>query len=83
MPDLADYLKALNELKGEGAIPERCELRQVRYLNNIIERDHGFFKRLVKPGPGFFSFQATWQTLQGYEVTLPCMDHLPQDLYPE
>ena len=82
MPDLADYLKALNELKGESDVPERCELRQVSYLN-IIEPDHGFFKQLVKPGPRFFSFQATWGTLQGYEVTIPFMAHLPQDLYPE
>ena len=83
MPDLADYLKALNEFKGEGAVPERCELSQVRYLNNIIEQDHGFFKRVVKAVPGFFSFQATWQALQGYEVTIPFMAHHPRDFYPE
>jgi IS6 family transposase len=25
-------------------------------------------KRLVKPGMGFFSFETSWHTLQGYEV---------------
>jgi transposase, IS6 family len=34
---------------------EGCELRQVKYLNNIVEQDHRFIKRRVKPGLGFFS----------------------------
>jgi hypothetical protein len=37
-------------------------------LNNLIEQDHRFIKRLVKPGMGFFSFETAWRTLQGYEV---------------
>lgn len=44
-----------------------CELRQSNYLNNLIEQDHRFIKRLVKPGMGFFSFETAWRTLQGYE----------------
>ena len=56
------------ELKAEGAIPEGCELRQVKYLNNIVEQDHRFIKRRVKPGLGFFSPETAWNTLQGYEV---------------
>jgi IS6 family transposase len=64
----AAYPKAFKELKEEGAIPNRGELRQVKYLNNIVEQDHRFIKRRVKPGLGFFSFETTWNTLQGYEV---------------
>ena len=60
--------KAFNELKAEGHISEGCELRQVKYLNNLIEQDHRFIKRLTKPGMGFFSFETGWQTLQGFEV---------------
>jgi transposase, IS6 family len=56
------------ELKAEGAIPEGCELRQVKYLNNIVEQDHRLIKRRVKPGLGFFSPETAWNTLQGYEV---------------
>ena len=44
------------------------ELRRVKYLNNLIEQDHRFIKRLVKPGLGFFSVESAWRTLQGYEV---------------
>jgi transposase, IS6 family len=64
----AAYLKAFNELKAEGYLPESCELRQVKYLNNLIEQDHRFIKRLTKPGMGFFSFETAWRTLQGYEI---------------
>ena len=64
----AAYPKAFHELQAEGAFAERCELRQSKYLNNVIEQDHGFIKRLVKPGLGFCSFQTAWRTLQGYEV---------------
>lgn len=40
----------------------------MKYLNNLIEQDHRFIKRLVKLGLGFFSFETAWRTLQGYEV---------------
>jgi len=64
----AAYPKAFNELKVEGHILESCELRQVKYLNNRIEQDHRFIKRLTKPGMGFFSFETAWRTLQGFEI---------------
>jgi transposase, IS6 family len=64
----AAYPKAYNELQAEGAIADSCELRQVKYLNNIVEQDHRFIKRRVKPGLGFFSMESAWRTLQGYEV---------------
>jgi IS6 family transposase len=64
----AAYPKALTELKATGVMPAACELRQVKYLNNLIEQDHRFIKRLVKPGLGFGSFKTAWRTLQGYEV---------------
>jgi IS6 family transposase len=52
----------------EGLLPEGSGLRQSKYLNNVIEQDHRFIKRRVKPGLGFFSFETEWQTLQGYEI---------------
>jgi IS6 family transposase len=64
----AAYPKAFNELKAVGIIAESCELRQVKYLNNLIEQDHRFIKRLTKPGMVFFSFETAWRTLQGYEI---------------
>ncbi len=64
----AAYPKAIADLKAAGILPAAVELRQVKYLNNLIEQDHRFIKRRVKPGLGFFSFETAWRTLQGYEV---------------
>jgi IS6 family transposase len=64
----AAYPKAFKELKAEGNLPRDCELRRVKYLNNIVEQDHRFIKRLVKLGMGFYSFETAWRTLQGYEM---------------
>ncbi len=64
----AAYPKAIAELKAAGILPESVELRQVKYLNNLVEQDHRFIKRLVKPGMGFFSMETAGRTLQGYEV---------------
>jgi len=50
----AAYPKAFKELKAERMVPSTCELRQSKYLNNIVEQDHRFSKRLVKLGMGFF-----------------------------
>jgi transposase, IS6 family len=64
----AAYPKAIADLKATGTLPQAVELRQVKYLNNLIEQDHRFIKRLTKPGMGFFSFETAWRTLQGFEV---------------
>ena len=65
----ASYPPAIEELKEEGLLPKDCETRQVKYLNNIVEQDHRFIKRRVRPGLGFHSFHTAWRTLRGYEIT--------------
>jgi IS6 family transposase len=64
----AAYPKAFKELKAKRMMPGPCELRQSKYLNNLIEQDHRCIKRLIKLGMGFFSFETAWRTLQGYEM---------------
>ncbi len=64
----AAYPKAFKELKAERVLPDSGELWQSKYLNNLIERDHRFIKRLVKLGMGFFSCETAWRTVQGYEA---------------
>ncbi len=44
------------------------KLRQIKYLNNIVEQDHRGIKRLVKPGMGFGSFNTARRTIKGYEI---------------
>ncbi len=44
------------------------EMRQCKYLNNVIEQDHRAVKRLTRPMLGFKSFWAAQNTLAGIEV---------------
>jgi len=64
----AAYPKAIDELKEKEELSTKVELRQNKYLNNQIEQDHRFIKRLVKPGMGFGSFNTARRTIKGYEI---------------
>src|SRR5262245_24643405 len=43
-------------------------IRQVKYLNNIVEQDHRGVKRVTRPMLGFKSFVAAQDTLAGIEL---------------
>ncbi len=62
------YPVAVDELKKEELLPQSSKLRQNKYLNNIVEQDHRFIKRLVNPGLGFKSFYTARITISGYET---------------
>ena len=62
------YIGAVNNLKKAGLLLEKCKRRPSHYMNNIIEQDHRFIKRQIKPGLGFFSYPTAWWTIRGYEV---------------
>jgi IS6 family transposase len=64
----AAYPPAIQQLKDDDVMADACEVRQVKYLNNIVEQDHRFIKRLVRPGLGFKSFHTAWRTLRGFEA---------------
>ena len=40
----------------------------MKYLNNIVEADHGKLKRLIKPTLGFKSMKTAYATLKGFEL---------------
>ena len=44
------------------------DILQIKYLNNIIEQDHRFIKKLTKQMKGFKSFISASGTLDGIEV---------------
>ncbi|KZL28946.1 hypothetical protein PsWM33_00253 [Pseudovibrio sp. WM33] len=44
------------------------DILQVKYLNNIVEQDHCFIKRITKPMMGFKAFRSAVATLDGIEV---------------
>jgi IS6 family transposase len=64
----AAYLGAMEQLKADETMAEETELRQIKYLNNIIEQDHRNIKRIVKPMMGLKSFNSARRTLSGIEA---------------
>jgi transposase, IS6 family len=62
------YPSAVNELKNDKIIPINVGIRQIKYLNNIIEQDHRSIKRIVRPMLGFHSFHTAIKTLKGIEI---------------
>jgi putative transposase len=46
----------------------QIELRQVKYLNNVVEQDHRAIKRQVRPMMGFKSFWSAAVTFVGIEL---------------
>ena len=62
------YPPAVEVLKAEETLAQECELRQCKYLNNIIEQDHRAIKRLSNAGLGFKSFSTARRTLSGFEA---------------
>jgi transposase-like protein len=64
----AAYPIAPEALKRDGELWRFAKLRQVMFLNNIVEHDHRRIKRLVRLGLGFKSFVTANQTIAGYEA---------------
>ena len=62
------YGAALAELKAEGRCPQDTEHRQVKYLNNVVEADHGKLKQLIRPVRGFKTLKTAYATIKGFEV---------------
>ena len=64
-PSLA---RAIAELKSEGICPPKVEHRQVKYLNNILEGDHGRLKRILGPKGAFKNRTSAYRMLKGMEA---------------
>ena len=62
------YKALIPELKIKQKLKSKVFLRQVKYLNNIIEQDHRFIKKKVKYILGFKSFKTAKKTLVDIEA---------------
>ena len=62
------YPPAIDELKNDKILPKNVGIRQIKYLNNIVEQDYRSIKRIVNPMLGFQSFQSANKTLKGIEA---------------
>ena len=56
-------IKSYNQEYGTAIV-----IRQVKYLNNIVEQDHRAVKRVTRPMLGFKAFEAAQDTLVGIEL---------------
>ena len=40
----------------------------MKYLNNVVEADHGKLKQLIRPVRGFKTLKTAYATIKGFEV---------------
>jgi IS6 family transposase len=64
----AAYPEAFSTSQVEKIVPRDCQLRRVKYLNNIIEQDHRFIKKKVRAAQCFKRFHTAERTLEGIEA---------------
>ena len=62
------YPAAIAELEAEGKCPNETRHRQVKYLDNVVEADHGKRKLLLRPVRGFKTLKTACATIKGFEV---------------
>lgn len=64
----ASYPTTIQRLESKDLLPTDIEHRTSKYLNNIIEADHGAPKRVIRPTRGFQTMKTAAATLKGFEV---------------
>src|SRR4051794_12429275 len=65
---LASYPKAIPRLQNEGHLARHVQHRTSKYLNSIIEADHGALKRVIRATRGFQTMKTASATLKGFEI---------------
>ena len=58
---------ALESFNKDVAKEDEIEVRQIKYLNNIVEQDHRFIKKRTRPTLGFKNFHSAKVTIMGIE----------------
>jgi putative transposase len=61
-------LKAVNVILKFSGSGRTIEIRQIKYMNNILERDHRFIKRITRPTMGFKALRSAAATIAGIEA---------------
>ncbi|EJR27777.1 hypothetical protein IIG_04804 [Bacillus cereus VD048] len=55
-------------MKKEKKMPLGIQIRQIKYLNNIVEQDHRFIKKRIRSMLGLKSFRTATFILAGVEA---------------
>ncbi|WP_207100973.1 IS6 family transposase [Paracoccus shandongensis] len=61
-------IKDINRMLKRFGCPLPIEMVRIKYLNNLVEQDHRFIKRRVRPMLGFKSFTSAASTIGGIEI---------------
>ncbi len=61
-------IKAINKMLKSFGCPIPIDMVRRKYLNNIIDQDHRFIKRRIRPMLGFKSFASAAFVLAGIEM---------------
>lgn len=61
-------LQAVNVILKFTGNGRTIKVQQAKYLNNILEQDHRFIKRITRPMMGFKAFHSAAATLAGIET---------------
>ena len=61
-------VQAVNTILKITGYSKMIEIRQIKYLNNILEQDHRFIKRITNQMLGFKAFHSAAATIAGIEV---------------
>ena len=64
----AAYPEAFSSSQEEKTLPSDCQLRRVKYLNNVIEQNHRFVNKKVRAAQFFKRFRTAERTLEGIEA---------------
>lgn len=62
------YPITIEQLKKEKSIPDGMQLRQQKYLNNIVEQDHPIIKNRIRSMLELKSFDTAISILSGVEA---------------
>jgi transposase-like protein len=60
--------RGVADLKENGELPKRVQVRSNKYLNNLIEQDHRRIKQRLRPMLGLQSFQTAAVVISGIEL---------------
>ena len=61
-------LENINFLRMLAGIISFVEILQIKYLNNLVEQNHRFIKKITKPMMGFKAFHSAKATIDGIET---------------
>ena len=60
--------RAVADLKENGELPKRVQVRSSKYLNNLIEQDHRRVKQRLRPMLGLKTFRTAAVVIRGIEL---------------